>query len=432
MKKILQLMSLSLLAICQVKAQTVYFSQNFNSSTNYTTYVGTGKNQFDGLVFNGNAKINTLNNKLQIVKSGGTGVNRAGVTKTTTPFNTNLGGFLKFEMDVLLTNNTPNVNIQGFMFSIGKITGGTAPFNPPNGEIHSVLYLNPTATTGSFVLEGRSTSGLYSSEPLSGAQKLVWYINNTGNPAGYTAPDGSLATILDDAADVWAIGENGVAKLVIDEIPALNPAIDKLMNFKISNDLNFVATLDIDNIVISEEPVVILKKISKIAPPKPVNVPLKTMFNFIPLPTMVDVTLEDGTTDKVAVKWTEIGQYNPYKLGEYELKGDITPNRGTINFDKLSTKITVAVRNNLKIVNTFSPNGDGVNDTWIIPDLQHYKNVAVEVFDRDGKQLFRSTDPKVGWDGKNKQGQVVAGSYFYIIKVPDLIMEEKGVLTVLR
>ncbi|TZF80613.1 hypothetical protein FW774_20240, partial [Pedobacter sp. BS3] len=51
---------------------------------------------------------------------------------------------------------------------------------------------------------------------------------------------------------------------------------------------------------------------------------------------------------------------------------------------------------------------------------------------RDGKRLFYSTDPNVGWDGRNQSGQVEAGSYFYIIKVPDLLMVKKGVLTVIK
>lgn len=435
MKKKIWLFSILLSAAIGIQAQTVYFSQDFNSSTSYLTYVGTGQNQFDGLAFSGNSGINTLNNKLRVIKNGGTGTNRAAITKTNTPFNpTSNSGFLKFEMEITISSNTPGVNVtNGFLFSVGGAMGGTHVDDPNIIYVHSRLYISPAATAGTFVIKGGGPSTpVLTSAPLSGTQKLVWYINNIGNPAGYTAPDGTLASVMDDAADVWAIDETGKATLVLDEIPATTPATDRLRTFKVSNNDNFVATLDIDDMVITEEPVIMLKKITAISPVEPVTAPIKTIFSLLPLPGQVDVILEDGSQEKVAVRWSAVTQYNPYKLGEYEVKGDVIPNSGTINFNQLTVTTKVILQDGIKIVNAFSPNGDGINDTWIIPDLQRYKKISVDVFDRDGNHLFHSTDPAIGWDGRNKNGRIVPGSYFYTIKVPDLILVKKGVLTVLK
>jgi len=55
----------------------------------------------------------------------------------------------------------------------------------------------------------------------------------------------------------------------------------------------------------------------------------------------------------------------------------------------------------LKIVNAFSPNSDGTNDTWTIPELKFYNQLEVEVFDRAGVRLFHTTNPEKGWDGKD-------------------------------
>lgn len=413
----------------------VYFQQDFNSATNYLTYVGSGTNQFNGIQFNGTASVNTLNNKLQIVKNGGSGTNRAGITKTDNPFNpTGVGGFLKFEMELTVTKNTPGTNVAtGFMFSIGMNMSGTAPADPGDANVHSGLYISPVATEGAFVVRGRAPSGNISSEALTGTQKLIWYINNSGTPAGYSAPDGiTQASVLNDASDVWAIGEDGKAALILDDIPALTPALEGLRQLKISNNANFVATLDIDNIVISEEPVIVLEKITGISSVAPVSAPVKTIFSLLPLPAYVDVILENGGTDRAAVRWSQIASYNPYRLGEYEVKGDIIANSGTVNLDELFITTRVTLREEFKITGTFSPNGDDINDTWIIPDLRCFVRTSVEVFDREGKQLFYSTNPAVGWDGKNKNGQVIAGAYFYVIKVPDLLMEKKGVVTVIK
>ena len=86
----------------------------------------------------------------------------------------------------------------------------------------------------------------------------------------------------------------------------------------------------------------------------------------------------------------------------------------------------------LKIVNTYSPNGDGINDTWIIPELRFYNNVEVEIFDRSGKRQFHSTNPGLGWDGKANSGLELKGAVLYIVRIQDINLVKKGVVTILR
>ncbi len=86
----------------------------------------------------------------------------------------------------------------------------------------------------------------------------------------------------------------------------------------------------------------------------------------------------------------------------------------------------------LKIVNAFSPNGDGVNDTWTVPELRFYNNVEVQVFDRSGVRLFHTTNPEQGWNGRNQHGAVQAGPYLYIIHVKDINYVKRGTVTILK
>ena len=86
----------------------------------------------------------------------------------------------------------------------------------------------------------------------------------------------------------------------------------------------------------------------------------------------------------------------------------------------------------IKIVNAFSPDNDGINDTWLTPDLRYYDLVQIEVYDRAGNRLFYTKDPEKGWDGRNKSGQVVPGAYFYMVRIDDLQVVLRGVLTVSR
>ncbi|MEJ8803274.1 Ig-like domain-containing protein [Pontibacter sp. H249] len=98
----------------------------------------------------------------------------------------------------------------------------------------------------------------------------------------------------------------------------------------------------------------------------------------------------------------------------------------------LSKELYAKPEDQLKIVNAFSPDGDGINDTWFIPELRFYNNVEIEVFDRSGMRLFYTTNPEEGWNGKDANGQVRKGTYFYIVQVKDINMVKKGVVTILK
>jgi gliding motility-associated-like protein len=75
----------------------------------------------------------------------------------------------------------------------------------------------------------------------------------------------------------------------------------------------------------------------------------------------------------------------------------------------------------LIIPNTFSPNGDGINDMFIVNGLK--PNSTFYVYNRWGKKVFASTAYKNNWDGKiqNSTGEptnelVPEGVYFYTLE----------------
>lgn len=85
----------------------------------------------------------------------------------------------------------------------------------------------------------------------------------------------------------------------------------------------------------------------------------------------------------------------------------------------------------LKIVNAFSPNGDGINDNWTIPELRFYNNVYIQIFDRSGVRVFETTDPETGWNGRSSNGQLLKGPYLYTVEVKDINWVKRGVVTIL-
>ncbi|OXA95773.1 gliding motility-associated C-terminal domain-containing protein [Flavobacterium hercynium] len=70
----------------------------------------------------------------------------------------------------------------------------------------------------------------------------------------------------------------------------------------------------------------------------------------------------------------------------------------------------------------FSPNGDGVNDTFTIPDINFlYPDYTLEIFNRYGNVMFKGNRNKPDWDGKNSESVAIGdgiapnGVYFYIV-----------------
>jgi gliding motility-associated-like protein len=82
--------------------------------------------------------------------------------------------------------------------------------------------------------------------------------------------------------------------------------------------------------------------------------------------------------------------------------------------------------------NAFSPNNDGINDTWQIPLLSYYPDCVVEIFNRLGQTIFRSTGYSKPWDGNYKGKTLETGTYYYIIKLSSTKASVSGSVTIVR
>ncbi|ROI11588.1 gliding motility-associated C-terminal domain-containing protein [Kaistella haifensis] len=68
----------------------------------------------------------------------------------------------------------------------------------------------------------------------------------------------------------------------------------------------------------------------------------------------------------------------------------------------------------IKIHNAFSPNGDGINDTWTIENLDKMESFTIQIVDRYGNKVFESQNKNnVVWDGKSNGRALPTGTYWY-------------------
>ena len=84
-----------------------------------------------------------------------------------------------------------------------------------------------------------------------------------------------------------------------------------------------------------------------------------------------------------------------------------------------STEISVRPEFTLFIPNSFTPNGDGLDDDFMAygEGMIQYKMM---IYSRWGENIFQSNDKAFGWNGKNRFDEnVSAGIYLYHITITD-------------
>lgn len=119
---------------------------------------------------------------------------------------------------------------------------------------------------------------------------------------------------------------------------------------------------------------------------------------------------------------------NPPRTAAYTLH--VTSAHGCGNS---TDEVSVKVFDKIVIPNAFSPNGDGINDTWLIDPLYLFDESVTEVYNRYGQAVYRSRGYSTPWNGTNNGKSIPVGTYYYIIdlkvnKEPKLT----GSVTILR
>lgn len=149
-----------------------------------------------------------------------------------------------------------------------------------------------------------------------------------------------------------------------------------------------------------------------------------------------NIDLYEWSTGQISSSIVVEGGY-----GDQNIWVKVTDYNGCSNADTIY--IGAADYRDLRIPGAFTPNGDGVNDTWIFPapieagaELYSYLNdVDVKVFNRWGKLVWSSTGMFKEWNGRDLGGkELPMDSYHYIIRinVDGKVFLYKGSITIVR
>ncbi|WP_439697099.1 gliding motility-associated C-terminal domain-containing protein [Mucilaginibacter sp. AW1-7] len=118
----------------------------------------------------------------------------------------------------------------------------------------------------------------------------------------------------------------------------------------------------------------------------------------------------DGTTS------TESEPGHTYNnKGEYTVKLTATKSNSCFSSVSKANLAIIQLDNYIFIPNAFSPNGDGINDTFKVT-ITNIKAYHIRIFNRWGQQLFESNDINNSWDGMYKGQAVPFGVFYYELK----------------
>ena len=96
-------------------------------------------------------------------------------------------------------------------------------------------------------------------------------------------------------------------------------------------------------------------------------------------------------------------------------------------------QVNIKVLKNPLIPNTFSPNNDGINETWKIEYLKNYPFAKVQVFTRTGQLVFESKQGyKNPWDGRYQGKPLPVDTYYYIIEPESGRAPVTGYVTIIK
>ena len=109
---------------------------------------------------------------------------------------------------------------------------------------------------------------------------------------------------------------------------------------------------------------------------------------------------------------------------------DKTDPNDPCSYNRLSISLPISTESNCPVApfDGFSPDGDGINDTWVVPYIEQYPKSELVIYNRWGVIVYETENYKSNWDGNN----LPEGVYFYILNLKNGTKEIKGSIYIKR
>ncbi len=154
----------------------------------------------------------------------------------------------------------------------------------------------------------------------------------------------------------------------------------------------------------------------------------------------IEVVIEEYTPITFDIVETDVNEYAIVASGgrpDYEYSIDADDDFGTNNTLDLNTiresrdykfyvkdqrgciqeKTVFLEFLDIEIPDFFTPQGDGINDTWYPINIETYPKITVKIFDRYQRLIASYDGNTSSWDGSYKSKPLPSGDYWYIVRL---------------
>ncbi|MNS43444.1 hypothetical protein D3C72_758480 [compost metagenome] len=321
--------------------------------------------------------------------------------------------------------NKDTSNVVSFLITPVAIDNNTITSSPqviPSGSIPAIIAgSQPTGGSGTYTyLWEKSEGGQNNWVPASGMNNQVNYQPPAQNAAVYyrrTITSGACSSTSDKylisiitTADLTIKKEGGISDDVQEAVQFVITAINKgpqdAMNIVVrdtlSNDIEYIsATTDVG--LVDYDPI---KKIIKWEIDRLNNQEEKTL----------KITAKPLVTHNIV---------NTAHISAPVNDSDLTNNK----FTAIIREVVFGI-DGTKIPNMITPNADGKNDFFVVPQLESFANNELTVMDRWGNRVYTVKGYKQDWGGEG----LSEGTYFYVLKITvgSKVKLYKGFITLMR
>ncbi len=181
----------------------------------------------------------------------------------------------------------------------------------------------------------------------------------------------------------------------------------------------------------------------------PSDTSASVVVNVLPPPASVDAgtdtTIQSGQTVQLQGSGTgtpfwipNTGLNNPSIFGPLATPPGTTnyiltvmDSNGCLNADTVLVTVNQQVFAGV-VSNYFSPNGDGINETWFIQDIQFFPKSEVFVYNIYGQEVYTKKGYTNDWKGTYNGADLPDGTYYYVLRFDDSATIIKGSVDILR
>ena len=123
--------------------------------------------------------------------------------------------------------------------------------------------------------------------------------------------------------------------------------------------------------------------------------------------------------DEITIDYTPAPNFIGTEVINYSVTDGVLSSEGVLNINVITPEEIQITKPELNIPKFFTPNGDGINDTWNIKwnNISNYKIIEVNIYNRYGKILKKINSFDNGWDGTYNGKLMPPNDYWVAIKL---------------